>query len=234
MRRPLSIMRVSTDEGWIELLFKRIGQGTHFLANRRRDESLSTLGPIGNPFSLHKEYPLTVLIGGGVGIPPIIFLADQLRHNKHWIPLVFMGSEIPFPFWTRQSQTVVPSIPQECNSAMSLLEDWGIPSRLASLQGYAGCYPGHVTELARQWLSHQNEEQRGSIEIFACGPLPMLRAATDLAREFRVPCQVSLEEYMACGVGGCAGCVVRVNTEQGPRMKRVCVDGPVFNATEIF
>lgn len=234
MRRPLSIMRASADEGWIELLFKRVGKGTHFLTNRREGESLSTIGPIGNPFSLHREHPLTVLIGGGVGMPPIIFLADQLRHNKHWMPLVLMGSEIPFPFPARQSQIAVHSIPQEFNAAMPLLEGWGIPSRLASLQGYAGCYPGYVTELARRWLSHQNEEQRRSTEIFACGPLPMLRAVAELAYEFRVSCQVSLEEYMACGVGGCAGCVVRVNTERGPRMKRVCVDGPVFNAREVF
>ena len=72
------------------------------------------------------------------------------------------------------------------------------------------------------------------MEIFACGPTPMLAAVARLAREFGLPCQVSLEEYMACAVGGCAGCAVQVETPEGPAMKRVCVDGPVFAAQAVF
>ena len=75
---------------------------------------------------------------------------------------------------------------------------------------------------------------RAEVEIFSCGPTPMLRAVAALAREFDLPCQVSLEEYMACAVGGCAGCAVEVQTEAGPAMKRVCVDGPVFDAATVF
>jgi dihydroorotate dehydrogenase electron transfer subunit len=71
------------------------------------------------------------------------------------------------------------------------------------------------------------------VEIFACGPEPMLLAAAQLARDYSLPCQVSLEEFMACAVGGCAGCTVRVNTPSGPAMKRVCVDGPVFDAAMV-
>jgi dihydroorotate dehydrogenase electron transfer subunit len=73
-----------------------------------------------------------------------------------------------------------------------------------------------------------------TVEIYSCGPTPMLKAVAAVAREFGLPCQVSLEEYMACAVGGCAGCTVRVNTDQGPAMKRVCVDGPVFEASTVF
>jgi dihydroorotate dehydrogenase electron transfer subunit len=72
------------------------------------------------------------------------------------------------------------------------------------------------------------------VEIFSCGPTPMLKAVAALAREFEVACQVSLEEFMACAVGGCAGCTVEVATPSGPAMKRVCVDGPVFDAYTIF
>jgi dihydroorotate dehydrogenase electron transfer subunit len=72
------------------------------------------------------------------------------------------------------------------------------------------------------------------IEMFACGPTLMLKAAAAVARRFGIPCQVSLEEFMACAVGGCAGCAVRVETPDGPAMKRVCVDGPVFDAQAVF
>ncbi|MCA1799080.1 MAG: hypothetical protein LC632_06355, partial [Xanthomonadaceae bacterium] len=114
-------------------------------------------------------------------------------------------------------------------ACMPLLEDWGIPSRLASLQGYAGCFDGYITDLARAWLATLDPAARDEVEVFACGPAPMLRATAALAREFDLPCQVALEEYMACAVGGCAGCTVEVRTEKGPAMKRVCVDGPVFD-----
>ncbi|MEJ2396747.1 MAG: dihydroorotate dehydrogenase electron transfer subunit, partial [Gammaproteobacteria bacterium] len=76
--------------------------------------------------------------------------------------------------------------------------------------------------------------QRTEVGVYACGPHPMLEATARLAREFDLPCQVSLEEFMACAVGGCAGCVVEVQTDAGPAMKRVCVDGPVFDAYTVF
>ena len=72
------------------------------------------------------------------------------------------------------------------------------------------------------------------VEIFTCGPNPMLEAVSKLSNDYNLPCQASLEEYMACAVGGCAGCVVEVKTENGPAMKRVCVDGPVFDAKTVF
>ncbi len=109
-----------------------------------------------------------------------------------------------------------------------------MPSRLATRSGYAGCYDGFVTDLARAWLGARGREQLAEIELFACGPTPMLAATARLAREFALPCQVALEEFMACAVGGCAGCTVAVRTAQGTAMKRVCVDGPVFDAAAVF
>lgn len=234
MRRPLSIMRVDAKAGWVEFLYKAVGQGTRLLASRKAGERISVMGPIGKPFAPHRERPRTLLMGGGVGIPPMIFLAEHLKADKHWQPLVLMGSEVPFPFKTQPSRILVPGLPDGVIAAMPLLEDWNVPSRLASLQGYPGCHEGYITDLARTWLSALNETQRKEVEIFACGPHPMLAATAKLAREFDLPCQVSLEEFMACAVGGCAGCVVRVETEQGPAMKRVCVDGPVFDARQVF
>lgn len=234
MRRPLSIMRASPEDAWVEFLYKAVGEGTRLLAAKRPGDSLSLLGPIGRPFEPRPERPRTLLIGGGVGIPPMIFLADALRRDRRFRPLALFGSEVPFPFQARPSQHLVAGLPAEAIAAMPLLDDWGVPSRLASLQGYPGCYQGYVTELARAWLDRLDAAARAEVEVFACGPHPMLAAAAALARDYALPCQVSLEEFMACAVGGCAGCVVEVRTSAGPAMKRVCVDGPVFDAYQVF
>lgn len=236
MRRPMSLMRVSPQDGWIECLYKTVGEGSRLLASRQRGEVLSCLGPIGKPFVLHPEKPRPLLLGGGVGIPPMVFIADALRADKQakWQPLVLMGSEVPFPFKTRPSTILVPGMPEGVIGCMPLMEDWGFPSRLASKQGYAGCFDGFITDLARAWLKTLDKKALAEVEIFACGPTPMLKAAALLAQEFGIPSQVSLEEFMACAVGGCAGCTVEVKTPEGPAMKRVCVDGPVFDGATVF
>lgn len=235
LRRPISIMRTEPRSGQVDFLYKVFGEGTTLLSQRKVGEKLNLLGPIGNAFIPHMERPRPLLIGGGVGMPPMIFLADRLRAVPGaYSPFVILGSEVPFPFKSRPSQIMLPGMPAEAIAAMPLLEDWGIPSRLASLQGYPGCFEGYVTDLARRWLDALSEEQLQEVEIFSCGPHPMLEAVAKLAAEYTLPCQVSMEEFMACGVGGCAGCVVEVQTGNGPTMKRVCVDGPVFNAHEVF
>lgn len=233
MRRPLSIMRADAGAGWIELLYRVFGAGTRLLSAHEPGTRLSLIGPIGRPFTPRPERPRALLLGGGVGIPPMIFLVEEMRRSGGYSPLVLMGSEVPFPFTSRPSQILVPGMPEGAIAAMPLMDDWGIPSRLASLQGYPGCFPGYVTDLARRWLDALTPAQRDEVEIFACGPHPMLEAAARLARDYALPCQVSLEEFMACAVGGCAGCTVRILTAAGPAMKRVCVDGPVFDAATV-
>jgi dihydroorotate dehydrogenase electron transfer subunit len=234
MRRPVSIMRVDARQGWVDFLYKAVGQGTSLLSQRMPGDNISVLGPIGQAFAADPGKPRSLLLGGGVGMPPMIFLAEQLKRQAGRQPLVLLGSEVPFPFRQQPSRILVPGIPDGVIAAMPLLEDWGIPCRLASLQGYAGCYDGYITELARGWLDALDDRQRSEVEIFACGPHPMLEATARLARDYDLPCQVSVEEFMACAVGGCAGCVIEVQTEQGPAMKRVCVDGPVFDAYSVF
>ena len=233
MRRPLSIMRADAGAGWIEMLYKVVGPGLQALAAKKAGDTVSVLGPIGTAFSVHPQRPRTLLLGGGVGIPPMVFLSERLRGTAYK-PLVLMGSEVPFPFRTRPSATIVTGMPAGSTACMPLLEEWGVPSRLASRADFPGCFPGFVTELAAEWLGSLGDKELAEVEIFSCGPTPMLKASAALARRFRVPCQVSLEEFMACGVGGCAGCTVQVRTAEGPAMKRVCVDGPVFDAYTVF
>jgi dihydroorotate dehydrogenase electron transfer subunit len=236
MRRPLSIMRADPAAGWIEVLYKETGAGLRLLARAQPGESISVLGPIGHGFVCHPHRPRVLAIGGGVGIPPMVFLVESLLNDgaADWKPLVLMGSEIPFPFRARPSTILVPGLPDEAIACMPLLDGWGVPSRLATLSGFPGCFDGYVTELARVWLQALSAAQLAEVEIFACGPTPMLAATARLAHEYQLPCQVALEEFMACAVGGCAGCAVAVTTPDGTAMKRVCVDGPVFDAATVF
>jgi dihydroorotate dehydrogenase electron transfer subunit len=232
MRRPLSIMRVGDD--WIEILYKIVGHGLRLLSKKKSGDFVSVLGPIGQPFRPSPDRPNTLLIGGGVGIPPMVYIADWLRQDKgSWQAFAILGSEIPFPFDLKKSSLPVDGVADDVNSTMPLLESWGIPARLTSLQGYEGCHDGYVTDLAGQWLSTLSKDELGKVEIFACGPTPMLKAVADLAARYDLPCQVSLEEFMACAVGGCAGCTVKISTPDGDAMKRVCVDGPVFDASTV-
>jgi len=231
----MSIMRVDSRAGWIDILYKIHGEGTSKLARRHAGDRLELLGPIGVHFKVdnYKKFPL--LIGGGVGIPPMIFLAEHIKKSTRNIkPLILMGSEIPFPFQPRPSQIMIIGLPDGIIATMPLLEDWGLPCRLASLQDYPGCYEGYVTDLARLWLNGLEASQLTEVEIFSCGPAPMLKAVSKLAHEYNLSCQISVEEYMACAVGGCAGCTIMIYSSDGPAMKRVCVDGPVFEASSVY
>lgn len=236
MRRPMSVMRTDPAEGWFEILFKEVGAGTRLLGGCERGDRLSVLGPIGRGFAPSPDRPRRLLLGGGVGIPPILFLAERLAASR---PVVLMGSEVPFPFDLGRSAMPEAGLP--AGAALRCLEEAGIPSRTASRAGLPGCFDGLVTDLARDWLAVRSSldgvELRPSldeVELFACGPEPMLRAVAELGREFGVPSQLALEEHMACGTGGCAGCNVLVRTPDGPAMKRVCVDGPVFDGASVF
>ena len=235
MRRPMSIMGVSAQEGWVDMLYKQVGVGTRALTSRVPGEVLSVMGPIGVPFAVDQTRTRPLLLGGGVGIPPILFLGNALatRLNEHK-PFVIMGSEVPFPFELTRSDAPLPGIPRDVNSSLALVDEWDIPSRLSSLMGYPGCFQGYITDLARVWLTALTPEERNQVAVYACGPTVMLEAVANLSNEFSLPCQVSLEEQMACALGGCAGCTVRVKTPDGEAMKRVCVDGPVFEARQVF
>jgi dihydroorotate dehydrogenase electron transfer subunit len=234
MRRPLSIMRASINEGWLDFLYKPRGPGLKMLGERQPGELISVLAPIGHGFTIDPSRRRLLALGGGVGIPPMIFLAYQVRTDRSLRPLVLMGSEVPFPFELTESQLAVAGVDEKTRHAVALLEQWGVPSRLASNAGIAGAHRGVITDLARNALHAMAPSERAETQVFACGPTPMLKAVAKLARDFDLPCQVALEEYMACGIGGCAGCTVLLQTPDGPAMKRVCVDGPVFDARQVY
>jgi dihydroorotate dehydrogenase electron transfer subunit len=231
MRRPISVMSVDADNGTFDLLYKIVGEGTKQLADRKIGDVLSVIGPIGNGFEL-TDRKIPLLIGGGVGMPPMIAIAQKIKDNAYYNPYVILGSEVPFPF--EASQSSLNGFNSSKFYTMPLLEEWRVPCGLASLQDYEGVYKGYVTDLAREYLDSLSSSDLKEVEVFTCGPNPMLEAVSKLSNDYNLPCQASLEEYMACAVGGCAGCVVEVLTENGPAMKRVCVDGPVFDAKTVF
>lgn len=246
MRRPLSIMRANAQEGWIEVLYKTVGLGLSALSKTKCGDRISILGPIGTGFYPDPDRPLMVMIGGGVGIPPLVFLSEYLNDHdwkdNDWHPatsnvfdrVAFFGSEIPFPFALRESRIVSDGCPTSATATLELMDASNVACRLASNSGYPGCYPGLVTDLAREWLEPLSSKRLAEATIYACGPEPMLKAAARLAVEFGIPSQLCLEEFMACAVGGCAGCAVEIRTDAGPAMKRVCVDGPVFPGHQVY
>jgi hypothetical protein len=115
MRRPMSIMRAGDD--WIEILYKTVGQGLTLLSHKRPGDVISVLGPIGKPFTLDPARPNALLIGGGVGIPPMVFLADAMRHDERFRPAAILGSEIPFPVRSRGLGAAVRRAPTMTSTA---------------------------------------------------------------------------------------------------------------------
>ncbi|MCP4044067.1 MAG: dihydroorotate dehydrogenase electron transfer subunit, partial [Gammaproteobacteria bacterium] len=118
LRRPLSIMGTDPVAGWVDFLYKVVGDGTTRLSHRRPGDHLNLMGPIGTPFTPHTERPRTLLVGGGVGLPPMVFLAGELREQERFKPLVILGSEVPFPFRPSPSRIMVPGMPSDVIAAM--------------------------------------------------------------------------------------------------------------------
>ena len=234
MRRPLSIMETNPKQQWIDLLYKPIGNGLEHLTKKKIGDIISCLGPIGNGFNIEKDRSSILAIGGGVGIPPIYFLANYLKNYKNIEVFVMMGSEVPFPLKTSKDNGLINGIPDNTTKTINNIKKLGFKSRLASHSDIEGCFKGYVTELAEKWLKIKTNKELNNIQIISCGPEPMLEATALLAKKFNLPCQIAVEEFMACGVGGCAGCTIKIKTKNGYEMKRVCVDGPVFKANEVY
>ncbi|MGA2775310.1 MAG: dihydroorotate dehydrogenase electron transfer subunit [Candidatus Omnitrophota bacterium] len=201
LRRPLGIHRVKGDA--FEILCEIVGRATAILSQRRNGEYLDIIGPLGNGFRLNGQ---TIIVAGGMGVAPLVFLAERLAVSK---PLVLLGAK------TKKSIL--------CEKEFKKI---GCDVKIATDDGSLG-FKGKVTDLLRKLVSTVNCQLS---TIYACGPRPMLKAIARISKKYKIPAQVSLEEHMACGIGVCLGCVV--NTKKG--MQRVCKEGPVFEAKEII
>jgi len=206
LRRPISICRADP-RGTLVLVLEVRGQGTAALAGLGSDGCLDLVGPLGRGFRLAAPGAKAVLVGGGIGLPPLCQAAAHHGANA----AVFAGF--------RTAGAVI------LGDEFAAL---GASFAVATDDGTAG-YRGLVTDLAEQHL-----KARRADVIYACGPAPMLKAAAALARKYGVACQVSLEERMACGMGACLGCACALLDEKGQQhYGHVCKDGPVFDAERV-
>jgi len=146
-------------------------------------------------FVLHPERPRLLLVGADAGIAATIALAESLRgtttSSAGWKPLVLLGSDQPFPFRPRPSSIIVAGIPPEVIACMPLLEEWGVPCRLASHSGLPGCFDGPVTALADVWLASLGADELGEAELFACGPEALVEATRGIAAHYAIAHQAA-------------------------------------------
>lgn len=204
--RPISICEIDKEKGALRLVYRIAGKGTAEFAAMKEGSTLEILGPLGNGFPLEEtdEGKTAMLIAGGIGVPPMLELAKQVKGKKEIV--VGYRDEL----FLEKELAVYGNV------------------TIATEDGSKGT-KGNV-------LDAIGENQLEADVIYACGPTPMLRALKAYAGEKNIPCWISMEERMACGVGACLACVCQskdVDHHSNVHNKRVCKDGPVFLATEV-
>jgi dihydroorotate dehydrogenase electron transfer subunit len=211
LSRAFSVHDVRPDHGGtVEFVFAAYGRGTRWLAERRARDVLDVTGPLGRPFPLPRDPANCLLVGGGYGSAPLFALAARLRERR---------CEVDFLLGAASGDRVFGALTarRTGRSAAVTTEDGSLGSR------------GLVTDLLDQVI----HDGRTDV-IYACGPMPMLRQITVLARRYDIPVQVLVEEAMACGVGVCMTCVLPIVGSDGiTRMSRSCTDGPVFRGEQV-
>ncbi len=203
LRRPISIYDVDQDSGSITLLYKVVGRGTQLLTELKSKDNLNVMGPLGKGFSLPKHPQKVLLVGGGVGIAPLMYLARRLKELECSVKVLYGVA----------------------NSAELVASDrfrkLGVQLGTATMDGTAG-HQGLVTTLLQPQLASDLDL------IYTCGPEIMMAAVAEFAAAHNIWGECSLEEHMACGVGACLGCARKLKLEDAGYVK-VCKDGPVFN-----
>lgn len=228
LRRPLGIHRVKNSQ--VEILYEVVGKATEILARKKAGTDLDILGPLGNGFS-YSSTPgcrrSTVIVAGGIGVAPLVFLAESLARSSN------LCARQPQPRPARQAgitrEELLVLIGAKTKKQILCEKEFkklGCDVKIATDNGSRG-FKGRVTDLLKRSLSAIDCREA---TIYACGPRPMLAQISRIAQRYHIPAQVSLEEHMACGIGACLGCVVE--TKAG--YQRVCKEGPVFDANNVI
>ncbi len=221
LRRPFAAFKFENQKRiFLEIFYKVVGHGTRIMSYLSPEHKLDLLGPLGNGFKIPDKVKAAFIIAGGMGIAPLRGLIYHLVELQIDEIYVFMGarssSELLFQDTFRKMEVCL---------------------QVSTEDGSAG-HKGLVTEIFSRFLeNHQVEEDIDKI-CFACGPLPMLETLARITSRYRLPCQVSLESRMACGIGACLGCVIKLRNQNHSdqdieRYGRVCLEGPVFDIQEI-
>lgn len=212
LRRPISIYNIEKETGILEFIFQVKGKGTEILARREIGEELDIIGPLGYGTFEIKDYKNVGIIGGGIGTFPLYELAKELKRDTSSNVNIYIG-------FRNKDLVVLEDEFKSVSDNLVITTDDGS----YGISGFA------INELKK-------DIEAGKIDkIFACGPLPMLKAVQVLAKEKNIPCQISLEEKMACGLGVCLGCAVKTakSPKDAPEYWHVCKAGPVFNAKDV-
>lgn len=209
LRRPFSIHGASVEQGTLDLLYRVVGQGSRVMAGMKPGDRWSILGPLGNGFNLECDFDHAVIVAGGMGSAPVLFLIEKL---------LAMKKRITFLWGARVCDEIF---------GVKKLTDAGMDVRIATDDGSRG-HHGFVTDLLSEFLKDHapNDRMLG----FVCGPEPMMAQVQKLALPTAFPWQVSMERHMACGVGVCMGCGI---TMTSGLMQMVCKDGPIFDLREV-
>ena len=235
LRRPFSLAgRRDHAHGASELdiIYRVIGTGTNWLTTVQPGQPLSLLGPLGKQFAISADKPRAVLVGGGVGIPPMLYLAEALRAaGKQTVGFMGARSADLLPLRLLPGGEVRAD-GQPTHSAAELAAH-GVDTGLVTDDGSLGL-GGFVHQALERWLAEGGCDPQDLV-VYACGPELMMRAVGDLCIAADIECYLSLERYMACGMGTCQSCVckLRSETDQGWAYKLCCKDGPVFEAADI-
>lgn len=213
LRRPFSISTVSRSgpaAGTVEIVFEAYGPGTEWLAGLQTHDTVDLVGPLGAPFPLPRRRVPCLLVGGGYGVAPLFFLADVLGTEGMRVDMVVGARSQDRLYNTIEAKRVTAGV-------TFTTEDGSYGRR------------GTVTDVFDAAV-----ERCDAAVVYACGPMPMLRAVTRLSAARGLPCQVAVEEHMACGTGVCWTCVVPVRDDQDRvRMRRSCLEGPVFDGARV-
>jgi dihydroorotate dehydrogenase electron transfer subunit len=219
LRRPFGFFDVGSftaeyagcgTQCYTEILYKVVGKGTKMLSALHHGDLLDLLAPLGKGFDAGPAGEEKILVGGGVGLAPLYYLAKELVGRGEKVRL-FAGG--------RNRDDIL---------CITEFERLGVETYVSTDDGTLG-ESGLVTQVLERHLAATG------MRIFACGPTPMLKAVALMAKSHSVPCQVSMEAYMACGVGACLGCVMKGanHSEETPDYRCVCKDGPVFDSFEL-
>jgi dihydroorotate dehydrogenase electron transfer subunit len=235
LRRPFSIAdHVGLPGGGARLtvISRTIGVGTEWLEHVAPGDTLNLTGPLGRGFRIPDEDIPVVLVGGGVGIPPLLYLARRLHERRRAEVLAIFGALRGnlLPVRLRAS----PDAQGRPSPCAELPGDAPFPVIVTTDDGSLGLC-GRVTDALRSW--HQQTRPPWQTLVCACGPEPMLRAVAAMTRELRMRCQLCVERMMGCGIGTCLSCVVRVRdprSPQGWRWAVSCTEGPVFDRDELL
>ena len=234
LRRPFSLAgRRDRDGGAAELdvIHHVVGAGTSWMAGLSAGDAVGLTGPLGNGFTILPDRPAAALVGGGVGMPPLLYLAEALgAAGKEVVAFAAARTARLLPLSIDPAEA--PSRSGRPTMCIREFAARGAASVVATDDGSLG-----VAALAHEafaaYLDHRGND--GDLAVYACGPEPMLKAVAEICQRRQMPCQLALERHMACGMGTCQGCVVKVRDGSSPgwRYKLACTDGPVFEAAEL-